>query len=174
MSQSYIAAPWSERTRTAAQAKLMAPPAKKKFNKAWRQRRPESARPELRSPTFGRAKAPARLYQKTLAKTGNASRCAAGISEDARRRHIRSGISCCGFSAPRAIRRHGRLRSGKRVGDADGRRVPIPPVMPKGRGGWSKPPPYTRPQHVAGLFRISRPLAPPTSGIGSGLRPRGR
>jgi hypothetical protein len=35
------------------------------------------------SPTFGRAKGPARLYQKTLAKTGNASRCAAGISEDA-------------------------------------------------------------------------------------------
>ena len=53
-------------------------------------------------------------------------------------RHIRSGISCCGFSAPRAIRRavacgHGNA-SATRVG---GGRFAIPPFAPRGPGRWS-------------------------------------
>ena len=53
-------------------------------------------------------------------------------------RHIRSGISCCGFSAPRAIRRavacgHGNA-SATRVG---GGRLAIPPFAPRGPGRWS-------------------------------------
>ena len=53
-------------------------------------------------------------------------------------RHIRSGISCCGFSAPHAIRRavacgHGNA-SATRVG---GGRLAIPPFAPRGPGRWS-------------------------------------